>query len=298
MDGWRDYEARWTAKGVPIGRPSLNVPEWRGEDIAGRHLLVFAEQGLGDAIQFTRYLPLLVERNARVTFMAKAELHRLLRSLGPGIELVSPGGGRDFDLQCPLLSLPLQFSTDQASIPRAVRYLTPEKEVCAKWRRIIGTHGLKIGVVWQGRPDTDMDRGRSIPLAEFVPLARLPHVRLISLQKTDGLDQLASLPPDVKIETLGSDFDSGPDAFIDCAAVMSQLDLIITSDTAAAHLAGALGCPTWLVLKHIPDWRWQLDRVDTPWYPTMRLFRQPSNGDWRSVFVEIEHELGQLTPGG
>src|SRR6185295_3448928 len=132
---------------------------------------------------------------------------------------------------------------------------------------------------------------RSIPLAEFVPLARVPGVRLISLQKTDGLDQLSALPSGVAIETLGDDFDAGPDAFIDCAAVMSTLDLIITSDTAAAHLAGALGCPTWLVLKHIPDWRWQLDREDSPWYPTMRLFRQPSDGDWRGAFSRVEEEL-------
>jgi hypothetical protein len=133
--------------------------------------------------------------------------------------------------------------------------------------------------------------GRSIPVAEFVPLSRLSGVRLISLQKQHGLDQLTGLPPHTKIEVLGEEFDSGPDAFIDTAAVMENLDLIITSDTAIAHLAGALARPTWVALKYVPDWRWLLDRDDSPWYPTMRLFRQETAGDWKFVFSTIEQEL-------
>ena len=138
------------------------------------------------------------------------------------------------------------------------------------------------------------DRARSFPLAEFAPLARLPGVRLISLQKGRGSEQIADLPSGVTVETLGADFDAGPDAFIDTAAVMSRLDLVVTSDTSIAHLAGALGRPTWVVLKHVPDWRWLLGREDSPWYPTMRLFRQETLGDWKPVFARMAEELGTL----
>ena len=159
-----------------------------------------------------------------------------------------------------------------------------------------GTHrrnGFKIGIGWQGNPN-GQDNHKDIPLEEFIPLTRIPKVRLISLQYRDGVDQLARLPADVKIETLGDDFDSGPDAFIDTAAVMANLDLIISSCTSIPHLAGALGRPTWVVLKHVPDWRWLLDREDSPWYPTMRLFRQPERDDWTSVFSKIERALRSL----
>jgi hypothetical protein len=164
----------------------------------------------------------------------------------------------------------------------------------ARWRQRIGTNGFKIGIAWQGNPYATVDEGRSMPLEQFVPLSRVEGIRLISLQKHHGLDQLARLPPDVRIETLGDDFDNGPDAFVDTAAVMANLDLIITSDTSIAHLAGALGRPTWVALKYVPDWRWLLDRSDSPWYPTLRLFRQPEGQNWKAVFTEIERELRKL----
>src|SRR5262249_55486007 len=151
---------------------------------------------------------------------------------------------------------------------------------------------FKIGIAWQGNPGGRIDEGRSVPLEKFAPLSRLPGVRLISLQKHVGLDQLAGLTKDIEIESLGDAFDNGPDAFIDTAAGMNSLDLIITSDTAIAHLAGALGRPTWVALKDVPDFRWLLDREDSPWYPTVRLFRQPRRDDWSSAFATIERELG------
>jgi hypothetical protein len=172
-------------------------------------------------------------------------------------------------------------------------YLSAEPERAARWKERIGALGFKIGIGWQGNPN-GQDNHKDIPLEEFIPLTRIPQVRLISLQYKDGVDQLARLPADVKIETLGDDFDSGPDAFIDTAAVMANLDLIISSCTSIPHLAGALGRPTWIVLKHVPDWRWLLDREDSPWYPTMRLFRQPERDDWTSVFSKIERELRSL----
>jgi hypothetical protein len=192
------------------------------------------------------------------------------------------------------MSLPLRFGTDLGSIPSKIPYLKPEAGLVEGWKQRIADVGFRIGIAWQGNPDVKIDRGRSVPLSEFTPLARRPGVRLISLQKNHGLDQLRTLPAEATVETLGDGFDSGPDAFIDTAAVMSNLDLIITSDTSIAHLAGALGRPTWVALQYVPDWRWLLDRGDSPWYPTMRLFRQQTRGDWGSVFRDIAVELDAI----
>jgi hypothetical protein len=164
----------------------------------------------------------------------------------------------------------------------------------ASWRERLADFGFKIGVSWQGNKQAGIDPGRSPPLRYFEPLARLPGVRLISLQKHAGVEQLGDLPSGMIVETLGDDFDATSDAFIDTAAVMQNLDLVITCDTAVAHLAGALGRPTWLVLKHVPDWRWLLDRSDTPWYPTLRLFRQTKSGDWPGPFAAIEAQLIEM----
>jgi Flp pilus assembly protein TadD len=294
-EGWSDYEWRWGAKGSPSRRLDINVPTWQGEDLTGRHLLVFSEQGLGDVIQFVRYLPLLTKPEGKITFLVPAKLTRLLR---PSIQAVEIIGGLNeahhLDLQVALLSLPYRFDTELSSIPNKVPYLKAEPELEARWSARIGAHGFKIGIAWQGNPSGTIDEGRSVPLQDFVPLSRIPGVRLISLQKHVGLDQLADLPKDVEIETLDDDFDSGLDAFIDTAAVMTNLDLVITADTAIAHLAGALGRPTWVALKHVPDWRWLLDREDCPWYPTARLFRQSRRDDWASVFARINQEVQTL----
>jgi tetratricopeptide (TPR) repeat protein len=293
--GWAKYEWRWETKDPPSKRPNIKAPTWRGEDLSGRHLLVFGEQGLGDVIQFARYLPPLVERECRISFLVPAKLHRLLRPFVQPVEIVSElRDVQGIDFQIALASLPQRFNAQLSSIPNKVPYLTAEPDLEARWRARVGTYGFKIGIAWQGNPGAKIDDGRSIPLEKFIPLSRIPGVRLISLQKYVGLDQLARLPRDVKIETPGDDLDNGPDAFIDTAAVMSILDLIITSDTSIAHLAGALGRPTWVALKHVPDWRWLLDREDSPWYPTLRLFRQTERDDWRSAFSKIERQLRVL----
>jgi tetratricopeptide (TPR) repeat protein len=299
--GWVDYEWRQETKNTLSKRSMINARTWYGEDLTGRRIAIYAEQGLGDVIQFARYLPLLVQRGAKVTFLATAELIRLLRPLKSEVNVVSSiQHGESFDFQCALMSLPLRFGTELSSIPNAVPYLRAEKDLVAQWKRRLGEHGFKIGIAWQvgiawqGKSDGVSGRGRSFPLAELVPLSHLPGVRLISLQKNHGLDQLASLPPSAKVEILGDEFDSGQDAFIDTAAVMANLDLIITADTSIAHLAGALGRPTWVALKYVPDWRWLLDREDSPWYPTIQLFRQKTGGDWKFVFSRIERELRLL----
>ncbi len=173
-------------------------------------------------------------------------------------------------------------------------YLTAEPDRVTQWRDRLGANGYRIGVAWQGNPESAAERGRSVPLHHFLPLAQVPGVRLISLQKQHGLEQLHAMPAGLRIETLGENFDHGPDAFIDTAAVMQSLDLVITSDTSVAHLAGALGCPVWVALKHVPDWRWQLEGDRIVWYPTMRLFRQTQRGDWEGVFARIAEQLTSM----
>jgi tetratricopeptide (TPR) repeat protein len=294
QEGWQDYEWRWGTRSFLDKRPKINAATWEGEDLAGRRLIVFSEQGLGDTIQFARFLPQLLQRKANVTFLTQAKLVRVLRPLIGDIDVVSATDDQDaFDFQCALMGLPLRFNTELDTIPAKTPYLSAEPDRAARWKERIGALGFKIGIGWQGNPN-GQDNHKDIPLEEFIPLTRIPQVRLISLQYKDGVDQLARLPADVKIETLGDDFDSGPDAFIDTAAVMANLDLIISSCTSIPHLAGALGRPTWIVLKHVPDWRWLLDREDSPWYPTMRLFRQPERDDWTSVFSKMERELRSL----
>jgi hypothetical protein len=162
------------------------------------------------------------------------------------------------------------------------------------WLANANGKSLKVGICWQGNPGRDIDHGRSIPLIEFHPLSQISGVRLVSLQKLHGLEQLRSLPSDMPVETFGSDFDAGADAFVDTAAVMAELDLIVTSDTGVAHLAAALGRPTWIALKFVPEWRWMLDRNDSPWYPTVRLFRQRELYRWPPVFEEIADALSEV----
>jgi tetratricopeptide (TPR) repeat protein len=293
-EGWADHEWRWQSKGFPSKRPAVNAPPWRGQNLDGRRILVFREQGYGDIIQFARYIPLLRQCGAEVTFFLSPQLHRLLRPLIGGVNVISEIDGQmRFDFQCALMSLPLGFKTDLAAIPVVNPYIGAEPDLLACWRERIGSHGFKIGIAWQGNPKA-LERTRFIPLRNFVPLARLPGVRLISLQYKDGLDQLAELPGDVRIELPGDDFCRGPDAFVDTAAVVANLDLVISCDTSIAHVAGAMGAPVWVALNHVPDWRWLLDRDDSPWYPSARLFRQSQRGNWEAVFLDIKRELQAL----
>jgi hypothetical protein len=253
--------------------------------------VVYSEQGMGDAIQFARFLPRLAASGAKVTFLCHPGLLRLFRTLAPEMEVTDLcGPHRRFDFQCALMSLPERFGVALGDLPGNVPYLFAESALVAQWHTRIGDAGFKIGICWQGNPLGKIDKGRSIPLAKYQPLAAVPGVRLISLQKTHGLDQLANLPGGMVVETLGR-FDEDDDAFIDTAAIMQSLDLVITSDTSTAHLAGALGRPTWVAVKHMPDWRWMLERGDSPWYPSMRLFRQPAPGDWYSVFAAMAEAL-------
>jgi tetratricopeptide (TPR) repeat protein len=295
-DGLAEFEWRKRKK-QPIADRSFPQPAWLGEsDIAGKTILVHAEQGLGDTIQFCRYIPLLHARGAKILFAPQPVLRGLMQSLDGDAAIVDTDDrSLAFDVHCPLLSLPLAFATRLETIPDRIPYLTAEAERVDHWSEVICESGFRIGICWQGSL-TKADAGRSFPVTEFESIAALSAVRLISLHKGSGEAQLAGLPAGMTVETLGDAFDASEDAFLDTAAAMMSCDLIVTSDTAIAHLAGALGRPVWVVLKRVPDWRWMLDRADSPWYPTMRLFRQPVAGDWRSVFADIERELRAL-PG-
>ena len=293
--GWPKYEWRRRGGRGDLRPRDFTQPQWQGEDIAGRTILLHAEQGLGDAIQFCRYAPRVAARGARVVLEAPRPLLRLLSGLAGVDRLVATGDSPPaFDLHCPLMSLPGVFGTTLETIPADIPYLSAEGPAVEAWRARIGATGFKVGITWQGNPTAAAEQGRSVPLAAFAPLSRIPGVRLISLQKVHGLDQLEGLPAGMRVETLGEDFDAGPDAFVDTAGAMAALDMILTVDTAVGHLAGALGRPVWLALQQIPHWVWTMQGERSPWYPNTRLFRQAARGDWSGVFARMEGELAGL----
>jgi tetratricopeptide (TPR) repeat protein len=295
--GWVDYEWRKRLP-RPIALRTYLQPVWLGDqDIAGKRLLVYWEQGLGDTIQFCRYLRLAEAKGAKVIFSPQTSLMRLLRGLSPTLDILdSESTPAQFDYHIPLLSMPLAFKTDLHTIPADMPYLQAEPDRIKEWKARLGDRGLKVGIAWWGSK-LGTDIGKSFHMRLLHSISNLPGVRLISLQKGEGAEQLEDLPRGMNVETLGDEFDSGPDGFLDSAAVMENLDLIITTDTSVAHLAGALARPTWVALKSVPDWRWMLDRSDSPWYPTMRLFRQTTDGDWRGVFANVETQLRPLLDG-
>lgn len=287
---WPGWEERFRAGAVPAR--NLGKPRWHGEALAGRTLLIHAEQGLGDTIQFCRFP---FPADGTVIFEVQPRIARLLGSLKDAPRIVRGGEVLpSFDLECPLMSLPAVRGTTEATIPATVPYLFAEPEAVTRWRARLGENGFQVGVAWQGNVARREDGGRSIRLEHYLPLASVPGVRLISLQKDVGAEQLT---PTMPIETLGEDFDSGPDGFIDTAGVMMNLNLVITSDTAVAHLAGALGRPVWVALRAVPDWRFMLERTDSPWYPTMRLFRQTVRDAWGPVFEAMRDALVALADG-
>lgn len=284
--GFDDYECRWDRSNAPPKTVVSPLPAWDGGDLRGKPILVWDEQGLGDLIQFSRYLPCLAELGAEVTFLCRKSMHRLLRSLNCPIRLVDAlDPGATFVAQSALMSLPRGFQTTLDTIPARVPYLYAEPDRVAKWGDRIGSDGFRIGICWSGNAHSNLQR--SIPLASFAPLAAIPGVRLVGLKKDQGPLEVETKGHRFVVESLGGDFDAGPDSFIDCAAVMASLDLVVTSDTSVAHLAGALGRPVLLALRYAADWRWLRDRDDSPWYPTMRLFRQARKGDWEEVLERI-----------
>jgi tetratricopeptide (TPR) repeat protein len=289
-NGWEGYEARWIAGQTLAEKLGAALPTWTGELTPGLRVLVLNDHGLGDTIQFFRYVQQMADAGLNVTFLAPAKVHRLLAG-HVDVRLTEAIKQEQFDAQIALSSLPRAFRTRLETIPANVPYLRAEPNLQAKWADLLAGGGFKIGVVWQGNPNPEADCARSMPLAAFAPIAAVPGVRLVSLQKGFGTEQLAKLPEGMRVETPARDFDDGADAFIDTAALVASLDLVITCDTSIAHLAGALGRPVWVVLKTDSEWRWMRNRDDCPWYPTMKLYRQTRRGDWSDVFETMAATL-------
>ena len=286
-EGWSAFEYRFTDPATAAQVASLPGARWRGEKIAGKALLLRCEQGLGDAIQFARYVPVLAGMGARVSLVGPARLARLMEGLcGLSAYLAEDDAMPHADFHAPLISVAhlLRSSTIPAQIP----YLSAEPDLIARWGARLGQDArLRIGIAWQGNSTYGMDYLRSIPPLLMAEMIVELNARFISLQHGAGMHA----PIAAGAEDLGADLDQ-EHAFVDTAAVMASLDLVITSDTAIAHLAGALGRPTWVLLPYAPDWRWRLGRADCDWYPSLRLFRQPRPGDWHGVMAAVRTALG------
>lgn len=297
-EGWPLYESRLRLEQNRAALRSFDAPRWSGaEPIAGKTLLVYADQGLGDTLQFCRYVPLLEARGAKVVLEVQPVLVKLLGSLDMQGTLLGRGEPLPrFDLQVPLVSLPLAFGTELATIPREVPYLGVAQAPVAAWRaRLAELSGYKLGLNWQGNVAAEQDasmQARSFPLAAAAPLARLAGFSIVSLQKGAGAEQRTSVEFSAAIHQLTDPGYMGANEIAgETAAILKGLDLVITADTALAHLAGALGVPVWVVLQAVPDWRWLTERSDSPWYPGMRLYRQKTDGDWHEVFERVAADL-------
>jgi hypothetical protein len=287
--GWREYEWRWQ-KHDPAGkRREIGAPLWLGEQpLQGKTILLLAEQGLGDTIHFLRYVPLVAALGATVILGVQAPLKAIAATVS-GVAVVLGEGepAPQIDFYCPLLSLPLAFKTRLATVPANIPYLRPDDERLAKWRHRLPASGrLRVGICWAGNKTHLNDRNRSVPLERFAKVLAVPNLDFISVQKEVGTSQ-ARILSDHGVNQLGQEFGD----FADTAAVVSMLDLLMTVDTSIAHLGGAMGKAIALLLPFSPDFRWLLDRTDSPWYPTMRLFRQPAIGDWDVPLARLRQEL-------
>jgi Flp pilus assembly protein TadD len=288
--GWEEYEWRWAAGDFTTEPRKFAQPRWQGEPLNGRMILLHAEQGLGDTIQFARFVPMVIERGGNAVLECQPELVRLLDSSRFGCKVIAKGQSLPtFDLHCPLLSLPRVLGTTVQNVPAIVPYLKALSDDESRWRgQLSGRgNGFKVGLAWAGGPGFSSAQARSLTLGQLIPVLQTPSVRFISLQKGEGAEDLTRLPSDIKIE----DFTGQLNDFADTAGLIASLDLVISVDTAVAHLAGALGRPVWTLLPSWPDWRWMRQREDSPWYPTMRLFRQKEPGNWNEVIGRVRGEL-------
>jgi tetratricopeptide (TPR) repeat protein len=288
-DGWREYEWRWETKEQCFQKRGFAQPLWLGkEPLAGRTILLYGEQGLGDTLMAVRYAPRVAETGAKVILEVPASLKSLVTQIR-GITQIVPQGEDlpAFDMHCPLMSLPLAFDTTLRTIPAEVPYLLAPQDRVVYWQHRLGDdHGTRIGIVWSGNQRHKDDHNRSIPLQSLAAL-QFPHVQLVSLQTELRGPDRELLSQYLDIRHFGPELTS----FAETAALVSLMDLIISVDTSVAHLAGAMAKPVWILLPFLPDWRWLLDREDSPWYPTARLFRQPAHGDWDSVIARVREEI-------
>jgi tetratricopeptide (TPR) repeat protein len=291
-EGWQEYEWRYRIADGALPLPPNNCPQWDGAALAGNTLLVIADQGFGDVIQFCRYMPWVCERCLHVVVVADPVMHPLIRQVSPGVELVDRWDQcPTFAAYCPLSGLPRLHGTTLETIPGDVPYLYADPVRTAAWRARL--HDLaqpnirRIGIVWAGRSTHKNDSNRSAALAAFGPLAALDRIVLVSLQKGPGRAAIATYFDRAPLLNLGAEIAD----FDDTMAIIEALDLVVTVDTSVAHLAGAMGKPVWILLPYAPDWRWLLGRDDSPWYPSARLFRQSRPGDWGGVADQVAEAL-------
>jgi tetratricopeptide (TPR) repeat protein len=287
-NGWAEYEWRWRKAENEAALRGFSKPQWQGEEVNGRTILLHAEQGLGDTIQFCRYATLVAARGAHVLLQAPRSLLTVLSGLkGVDRVITTDEPLPPFDFHCPLMSLPHIFGTGLATIPAPFSYIPINEAKRRNWQqRLAPAAGRRIGIVWAGNPQHGNDRNRSLPFAALAPLWNIPGIRWYSLQVGERRADLDAAPPGV-IEDLSPSLED----FAQTAAALSQLDLVLTVDTSVAHLAGAIGHPTWVMLPFVPDWRWLMGRQDSPWYPSVRLFRQVQYGAWGSVIHSVEAAL-------
>jgi tetratricopeptide (TPR) repeat protein len=286
-EGWKEFE--WRQKLDEHFKHNFLQPLWDGSNITGWTILLYTEQGLGDAIQFIRYAPLVAEYGARVFIECRKELKALFKNVGGVYKVIAHGEQLpEFDVHYPLMSLPVIFSTTLESIPSNVPYIRADPILVQKWREKIHQENshLRIGLVWASGPG-GLSKRKSLNLNILSPLAQLNNISFYSLQKGEVAKQTKCPPIGMRL----FDYTEEIDDFSDTAALIENLDLVISVDTAVAHLAGALGKPIWTLISFEPVWQWMLQREDNQWYPTMRLFRQPSPGDWNSVIAEVSKEL-------
>jgi hypothetical protein len=282
-EGFREYEWRWQVAQFAAQRRGFSQPLWRGEPLAGRRILLWGEQGAGDGIQFARYAPLVQSAGGEVILEVLPHLERLMSWMEGGYRMVNAlATGVEFDVHCPMMSLPERFGTELASIPPCARFAVPA-DLRAKWRARPRTERMAVGLVWAANPSYLNNAARSVPAELLSPLTQLPGVKCWGLQVGP-----AAADTPAGVVNLADDLID----FAETAAVISELDLVITVDTAVAHLAGSLGKAVWVLLTYAADWRWMLDREDSPWYATMRLFRQRRPGEWNEVVGRVARELG------
>jgi len=269
----------------------LRKPEWQGEIFSGKKLLVYAEQGLGDLLQFVRYLPMVKARGGSVALLGRTPLDRLFASAVGVDELVENEQSiEDFDLAIALLSLPTIFGTTLNTIPATIPYLQVEEDIIAKWQPCMDDRSFKIGLVWAGKTTSDALGGRSMTFSQFEPLVTVPGVTFYSLQKGEGEEQAEFPPTGMQFRHISDKIHD----FADTAGAIANLDLVISIDTSVVHLAGAMGKEVWVLLPYNAEWRWLLDKEESPWYPTMRLFRQKKQGNWSGVMDDVVKELQKL----
>jgi hypothetical protein len=299
-EAWPAYEARWDVEAMGGPAPVLAQPRWTGQTLNGETVLLYAEQGFGDTLQFCRYTPMVAAAGGRVVLVVPKALRHLMTTLDGVAEVLSEEDDIRIhcDYHCPLLSLPFAFNTSLDTIPATIPYLhadpAPWSETLAGLSRAeVGPHRLKVGLVWAGKSRTAqphavaIDKRRSMRLTDMAPLFTVPNCTFVSLQLGPPAAQMQALPEGAELHDVSHRLND----WSDTAALVAGLDLVIAVDTAVAHLAGALGKPVWMLNRFDSCWRWFLHRDDTPWYPTMRQFRQTSRGDWKGVIERVKLAL-------